>query len=85
MSKKTYKTTTTQHASHCSLCGRNATATADNEGYSSCCNERICYDTCHLLVTKEEDGWWDTIAFPYREAMTDYIADELAGYTEETE
>lgn len=27
----------------CGTCGRDATATAENEGYSSCCNDRIEY------------------------------------------
>ena len=27
----------------CGTCGRDAAATAENEGYSSCCNDRIEY------------------------------------------
>ena len=44
----------------CGTCGRDATATADNEGYSSCCNDRIEYgdeaEETKQRVAREEAG-----------------------------
>jgi len=44
----------------CGTCGRDAEATAENEGYSDCCNDRIEYDeeaaATKARIREEHDG-----------------------------
>jgi hypothetical protein len=45
--------------SHCEQCGRPAEGSAENDGYSGCCNELIVWDDCRNHHG-EADAEWTT-------------------------
>lgn len=60
---------------HCSLCGMHGSQLDDGDGYSTCCNDRICTDglDCVVVVTDNRGWYFNTVHFECHEDAEAFI------------